>query len=129
MTSTSRCIRLLSAAEQLEQIANPQSARATRRQDRAFNVQHGKAVRVVRRKPTLGEFELSSRLAAALRLANALNLRVSEFCRQFPYATLLKYRGFKRNTVAELVAILQRFNTEPDVAKWLAEMSPKIRTG
>jgi Protein of unknown function (DUF2384) len=72
------------------------------------------------RRVRLSELDLSSRVVAALRMADAIDLMVPGFCRRFPPAELRKHRNFNRNTLLELARVLAQFNNNPEIATWLS---------
>jgi hypothetical protein len=56
-----------------------------------------------------------------------MGLAVPDVCTRFPYATLVLYRNFNTNTVAELIMLLMTFDRHcPEFGVWLRSISESV---
>ena len=56
-----------------------------------------------------------------------MDLAVPAFCARYPYATLILYRNFNTNTVAELVELLMAFDCQcPELGIWLRSIPKRV---
>lgn len=70
---------------------------------------------------------VGQRLCEALAAAGAMDLPVSDFCARFPYVALVRYRNFKRNTVAELAELLMSLDRPyPEINVWLRSIPEPV---